>query len=88
MKVAQYNTGTNPPTATLTTKYGWNMDQKGIITFIGYLQFPAEYQMVSNNKVQITQNWTFNQWSAGTWGLYDPYDSTGQPNPNDVLHLK
>jgi hypothetical protein len=76
-------------TTTILNKDAWNMDSKGIVTYIGWLQFPAEYQMVSVNKVQITQNWTFNQWSAGSWGLYDPISSSGpSPNPNDVLKLK
>jgi hypothetical protein len=66
----------------------WNMDGKGIVTYIGWLQFPSEYQMVSVNKIQITQHWVWNQWSAGDWGLYDPVDGSGDsPNPNDVLML-
>ena len=88
LTVASYIPRSNPPSSILQPTIGWNMDQKGIVTFIGWLQFPAEYQMVSNNKVQITQNWTFNQWSAGDWGLYDPAIPIGTPpNPNDVLHI-
>ena len=89
LTVSKWNIGSNPPTATLTSVAGWNMDQKGIVTYIGWLQFPPEYQMVSVNKIQITQHWTFNQWSAGPWGLYDPaVDTTPSPNPNDVLYIK
>ena len=89
LTVAKWNND-QPPTATLTQTQGYNMDAKGIVTYIGYLQFPAEFQMVSFNKVQVTQNWSFNQWSAGPWGLYDPYSGAAEtsPNPNDVLHLK
>jgi hypothetical protein len=67
---------------------GYSMDYNGIVTFVGYLQMPAEYQMISLQKVQITQNWVFNQWSAGPWGLYDPVDTSLQsPDPNWTLSL-
>ncbi len=67
---------------------GWCMDKKGIVTFIGWLQFPAEIQMVSLNKVQIVSKWTYNQWSAGPYGLYDPIAGNGpSPNPNLVLQI-
>ena len=67
---------------------GYNMDGKGIVTFIGWLQFPAEFQMISVNKVQVTQHWVFNQWSAGPWGLYDTAnDALQSPNPNDVYNI-
>ena len=63
---------------------GWSMDKNGINTFVGYLQYPPEYHMVSNNTVQATQHWVFNKWSAGDWGLYDDTTgNTGQHNPVD-----
>lgn len=59
------------------------MDQNGIVTFVGWLQYPVECHMVSTNKIQISQYWTFNQFSAGNYGLYDlafPLQHT-EPNP-------
>lgn len=74
----------SPGNYTTTNVSGYSMDQNGINTFVGYLQYPPEYHMISVNKVQITQHWVFNQWSAGTWGLYDAYpNNSGEHNPVD-----
>ncbi len=40
-------------------------------TFRGFLESYPTYQTSSNNKVQISQEWVFNKWSAGDDGLYD-----------------
>lgn len=65
---------------------GMSVDQWGVNTFVGYLQYPAEYSMVSNLKTQITQHWVFNQWSAGDWGLYDAYNGDPGYDPSIFIH--
>jgi hypothetical protein len=42
-----------------------------IWVFFGYLEQYPTIQDVSNNKVQISQSWIYNKWSAGAKGLYD-----------------
>lgn len=64
---------------------GMTFDKNYINTFIGYLQYPSEYSMVSNLKTQITQHWVFNQWSAGSWGLYDTHGGDIGTNPGDYI---
>ena len=66
--------------ATVTTN-GYVMDKNGLVSFIGWLEYPPEYQMISLLKVSISQHWIFNQWSAGPqWGLYDPAFPKTEPN--------
>lgn len=58
---------------------GYVLDKNGIVTFIGWLEYPPEYQMISLQKCQISTHWVFNQWSAGPYGLYDIARSTETP---------
>src|ERR1017187_4423997 len=51
--------------------YGWNMDNRGIVTYTGWRQLPVEVHTLSYGKQQITRQWVFNAWSAGSFGLYD-----------------
>jgi hypothetical protein len=46
-------------------------DSGGFDYFYGYLETQPTYQGVAGNRVQISQEWIYNQWSAGTNGLYD-----------------
>jgi hypothetical protein len=64
---------------------GYSMDKNGINTFVGYLQYPPEFNMISNLKVQVTQHWVFNAWSAGAWGLYDPANSANGIGQNPSI---
>jgi hypothetical protein len=43
----------------------------GIVYFVGWLQYPSEYQTISLSKIQISQQWVFNKWSASQLGIYD-----------------
>lgn len=45
-------------------------DTNGVETFWGYLENAPAYQSVSRNRVQISQEWVYNKWSAGDNGLY------------------
>jgi hypothetical protein len=65
----EVNTYTNPNNTVEIS--GPSMDKNGINTFVGYLEYPPEYNTVSVSKIQITQHWVFNKWSFGWWGLYD-----------------
>lgn len=49
----------------------------GIVTFVGWLEYPPEYQTISLNKIQVSQQWVFNRWSAGDWGLYTAITANG-----------
>jgi hypothetical protein len=42
-----------------------------IYVFYGYLEQRPTYQSIAGNKIQISQEWLFNRWSAGDSGLYD-----------------
>ena len=57
----------------------------GIVSYVGWLEYPPEYQTISLNKIQISQQWVFNRWSAGPYGLYDPYDGTKGPDPTYII---
>ena len=71
---------------------GWSVDTNGIVTYVGWLEFPPEYQTISLTKVQASQQWQFNKWSAGDYGLYDVagyntsnlIDTTAQPVPGPL----
>ena len=64
---------------TTKKRSGFTISKDGIVTFIGWLQFPIDTQQIAINKVQATQTWVFNQWSAGSFGLYDVLDDAGFP---------
>ena len=65
------------------------IESDGIVTFVGWLEYPPEYQTISLNKIQISQQWIFNRWSAGGWGLYDAIDVNGNsiagPDPTSKV---
>ena len=70
---------------------GYSMDQNGIVTFVGWLEYPVEYQTISLNKVQASQQWQFQKYSAGKYGLYDPNSTEGsapEPNPSGPIGLQ
>jgi hypothetical protein len=83
MPVQTDATNWNGTTAPAVITEGYVMDKNGIISYIGWLQYPAEYQMISLLKCQISQHWVFNNWSAGPkWGLYDPVVASSEPDPS------
>ena len=67
---------------TISPMYGYTIDGNGIVTFVGWLEYPPEYQTISLTKVQATQHWQFQKWSAGTYGLYDPALPSEGPGPS------
>jgi hypothetical protein len=78
------------PNATLYVN-GYSQDQNGIVTFVGWLESPPEYQTISLNKVQATQQWQFFAWSAGAYGLYTPFNlinSASEPDPSQPTGYK
>lgn len=75
------------PAPTTFVPEGFSLDKNGINTFIGWLQYPPEYRMVSNSKVQVTTIWVFNKWSAGNWGLYTAYPGGVGTDPSAALGL-
>jgi hypothetical protein len=53
------------------SSYDIETDINGVARFWGYLEYQPSYQSVSGNRVQISQEWVYNNWSAGAKGLYD-----------------
>jgi len=83
MPVQTDATNWNGTTALPVIAEGYVMDKNGIVSYIGWLQYPAEYQMISLLKCSISQHWVFNNWSAGPkWGEYDPAVSGAEPDPS------
>lgn len=72
-----YDNSPNP----IKFRSGFVTSKNGIVSFIGWLQYPIESQQVAINKIQVSQTWVFNQWSAGDFGLYDVYDINDEYNP-------
>ncbi len=65
---------------------GISLDTKtGINSAFGWLEYPIEVQSVSVNKVQLSQQWVYDKWSAGTWGIYDMQNGSTGIDPNTVL---
>jgi len=55
-----------------------------INSYVGWLQYPIENQTLSVHKKQYSQQWIFNQWSFGTFGLYDSIDNNAGEKIPDV----
>jgi len=72
LPITYYPNGTATSPVTATAASGFIFDYATLLSyFVGWLQYPIEIQTISINKVQISQYWIFNQWSAGKYGLYD-----------------
>lgn len=69
----------------LGNQIGYNNYTGDFSTFVGYLQMPASVQTLSLNKVQWSQEWIFNKWSAGIWGLYDTFNNQAAQRPDPAL---
>lgn len=69
---------------TTAERRGFATSKGGIVTFVGWLQYPIDTQQISLQKCQATQTWVFNNWSCGKFGLYDTLNKLDGPDPHDA----
>jgi hypothetical protein len=60
------------------------MTSDGIVVFVGWLEYPPRQQTINVYKQEVSQQWVFDAWSTGPWGLYPTAFAHTSPDPTSA----
>lgn len=69
----------------IANRQGYVMSKDGLVFFIGWLQYPIDTQQITPTKLNVTQQFVFNQWSCGPYGIYDAFNGSPGPDPTQTV---